>query len=105
MLKTTEQIALTNGKCLGIEEIECFCPGDPLPFPPKLDRVSQIISSSMCCVLGGAGLFLLGSEEKLQEQRKHLESRQGASVPQWDQTLQLGSSAALGSILVLLSPV
>lgn len=72
MLKTTEQIALTNGKCLGIEEIECFCPGDPLPFPPKLDRVSQIISSSMCCVLGGAGLFLLGRVRRNSRSRENI---------------------------------
>lgn len=90
MLKTTEYIAFGNGKCcFEIEEIECFYPGDHLHFPPKLDRVSQNISSLMCYVLGGIELSAGEGEEKLQEQRKQLESRQGAPVPQWDQSLQL----------------
>lgn len=104
MLKSTEQIAFGNGKCcFEIEEIECFCPGDHLPFPPKLDRVSQNISSLMCCVLGGTELCVLGRLRRNSRSKEN--SWNPDKVPQWDQSLQLGSRAGLGLILMPPSPI
>lgn len=57
MLTTTEEKVIGNGKgCFENEETEHF---RALGTTSKLDRVSQNISSLMCCVLGGAELSLL----------------------------------------------
>lgn len=82
MCKITGQNVTGNGKgCFGNSGTELLVPWGSPSLSPKLDRVSQNISSLMCWVLRGAELPLMGRVRKNPRSKDNSwKPRQGTAV-------------------------